>query len=587
MSDFPARRIRSLHLQAPSADLVRRGAILLEDALHTASLPEGGAGRLLVIRSLYVGKIRGSQSPSSLALNVERALWRLSASAIHAESSGAENHQAVYFRDALEACVALARRLARRESVAAWFWPLAVRAWRREMPRDEALRTLLGVAMRTELGAAGGALMLRELYESGAADQMLAALDWQDGGALLRWLGLAEETRPGLAEMLFAPPPPASVQAQMVRWLPLLRRWAEHWGATDARSRWLAATALLAENPSRQIDPHWSSVAWQLINLACAPKLPPTALQTSQAGETNLIAEEAPPERAEEAPPVRDDAIGSQKSERNQPALGETIPSQHSDRTAGLASDAVTEEAAAQPHAARWLDYPRPTEFGGLLFLLPALAWLGVAEWLAANPVLIEMEFTHRLLRRVAQLFAVPDDDPILAALSAATQMPTPQRCEFIVPSRWIGSLAGGPLWLRHCARGAEEKPARVLTDGTGLLPLALWRGRAPLAVRALIGASPVQRGTAIAGDDDLEILLRAWTTALRRWCRRYAGISLRQLLRRPGRVLATRTHLDVLFDLNQAEMRIRRAGLDLNPGWLPWFGRVVTFHYLPGEQML
>ena len=24
----------------------------------------------------------------------------------------------------------------------------------------------------------------------------------------------------------------------------------------------------------------------------------------------------------------------------------------------------------------------------------------------------------------------------------------------------------------------------------------------------------------------------------------------------------------------------VRLAGLDINPGWLPWLGRVVQFHY-------
>jgi hypothetical protein len=24
----------------------------------------------------------------------------------------------------------------------------------------------------------------------------------------------------------------------------------------------------------------------------------------------------------------------------------------------------------------------------------------------------------------------------------------------------------------------------------------------------------------------------------------------------------------------------VRRAGLDVDPGWLPWFGRVVNFHF-------
>jgi hypothetical protein len=44
--------------------------------------------------------------------------------------------------------------------------------------------------------------------------------------------------------------------------------------------------------------------------------------------------------------------------------------------------------------------------------------------------------------------------------------------------------------------------------------------------------------------------------------------------------VLASRTHLDLWFQPRQAEIRVRRHGLDLDPGWVPWLGRVITFHY-------
>jgi hypothetical protein len=27
-------------------------------------------------------------------------------------------------------------------------------------------------------------------------------------------------------------------------------------------------------------------------------------------------------------------------------------------------------------------------------------------------------------------------------------------------------------------------------------------------------------------------------------------------------------------------DIEVRRAGLDLDPGWVPWLGRVVTFGY-------
>jgi hypothetical protein len=48
----------------------------------------------------------------------------------------------------------------------------------------------------------------------------------------------------------------------------------------------------------------------------------------------------------------------------------------------------------------------------------------------------------------------------------------------------------------------------------------------------------------------------------------------------RPARISLTPTHADVFFELSAASLAVRRAGLDLDPGWLPWFGRVVDFHY-------
>jgi hypothetical protein len=72
---------------------------------------------------------------------------------------------------------------------------------------------------------------------------------------------------------------------------------------------------------------------------------------------------------------------------------------------------------------------------------------------------------------------------------------------------------------------------------------------------------------------------------ALNRACRRRAGLRCRDVVLRPGRIAATRTHVDVLFELAQADVRIRKAGLDVDPGWVPWLGRVVSFHYLTTES--
>jgi hypothetical protein len=75
------------------------------------------------------------------------------------------------------------------------------------------------------------------------------------------------------------------------------------------------------------------------------------------------------------------------------------------------------------------------------------------------------------------------------------------------------------------------------------------------------------------------------WLDACRRWLRRIGGLGLASLVARPGRLALTATHADGFFALAQTDLRVRRLGLDIDPGWLPWFGRVVAFHYRQGPR--
>jgi hypothetical protein len=53
------------------------------------------------------------------------------------------------------------------------------------------------------------------------------------------------------------------------------------------------------------------------------------------------------------------------------------------------------------------------------------------------------------------------------------------------------------------------------------------------------------------------------------------------------ARLRATETHLDLDLDAAGADLAVRLAGLDFDPGWVPWLGRVVAFHYpaMPTHQ--
>jgi hypothetical protein len=67
---------------------------------------------------------------------------------------------------------------------------------------------------------------------------------------------------------------------------------------------------------------------------------------------------------------------------------------------------------------------------------------------------------------------------------------------------------------------------------------------------------------------------------------RRDVGIGLASLALRPGSIAAGPAHLDLHLPMSAVDLRIRRAGLDIDPGWLPWLGQVWRFHYLDGVAL-
>jgi len=79
---------------------------------------------------------------------------------------------------------------------------------------------------------------------------------------------------------------------------------------------------------------------------------------------------------------------------------------------------------------------------------------------------------------------------------------------------------------------------------------------------------------------DDWDGVLASWFARVRRALHRQARLGLRALVARPGQVAATRTHIDVVMPLRDLDIRVRRARLDADPGWVPWLGKVVSFHY-------
>jgi hypothetical protein len=626
-----ARRVRRVRLAAPHPELVRRGAVLLEDALHTASIPGGSGGRLVLVRRLDVGRISPHAPPSTLALAIEARLREVELTAVHADDPAASTASAVWFRDAAEAYALLAVRLATGRAADAWFWPSAVPGWRSGMDADDGIRLAMRAAAESVQGAAAVAEVLRLAASRGAVDRIVSATLTAYAAAVLRSLGwTAAVSVDGDAA---GPVPPA--------WGGLLRRWIGTWGADDVRSAWLAATVLIAERPARAADrtlPMRAAALIRAVDLATLsakqdrqPDATHDALRNPHRESTDPPAAvddrrsvafaDKVADFAEAAGSVSVDVDHPQSLSTEQayadsaglvhpaftaadadethphPALDEAIPAAAERPERGSDADRADDHHrprldapadAAEP--VRWDErraedaHPEsrveaerpvrrrmengaaePTEAGALFFLVNAMEQLGMAETLHRHPELLEADLPGRVLLRIAERTRVPADDPAVEALAGARDAgETGARYPFESPAVWSRLAREGEAVER------EEAGRTLRLDASGRLLLALRPADADTF------ALSHSRTFAL----DLELITNAWVIAIRRWCRRYARMGLHDLVRRRGRVAFTRTHVDVTLPLRGVDVRTRAVGLDLDPGWVPWLGRVVAFHY-------
>jgi hypothetical protein len=174
------------------------------------------------------------------------------------------------------------------------------------------------------------------------------------------------------------------------------------------------------------------------------------------------------------------------------------------------------------------------TSAAGLPFLLNVLQRLGIASALNTCPALADTELSNHIMIRLAVHASVAQDDAILPCF-------LPSQPHFHLAAELLGALHAQPsAWP-----SGFVAPSKIRAD-SGFLP-------------------------------------RVWALAVRRWCWRMGKLTVPEIATRLGHVWLTRSDLDVTMPFEAVDVRIRRIGLDINPGWLPWFGvhgKVVRFHY-------
>lgn len=525
MSD---RRVRHLHLAARADAEVRRMLPRLEDALRCASLPERGE-QLFLVRRLALGRLPRDASSQTLALLLERRVAAAGGVWVEGGSPAAAAADCVRFASRLDARVALALRLARGQPRAEWYWRPAVPEYHPESSAADNLRRIaLAIAGLPEAPAALPAWVAC-LVEAGAGDALQTAIPAGLGEALADRLGLPPSRRnaapfPATPARPAAHPGPTAWPARFLavaRPVPAMPALPPNPPARVTTRTMGAATVTHLGTPEHATPPPLARHPATSSRPAGHPRTAPPPLSGPT---TRRPAPMAPPRHACHPPALHDDPPPA-RYEIRPASSGQPLP----------ASSPSVPGADPIPDPRAWL---APTAAGGLLFLLPLLARLGLADC-CDRPG--RADLPDRVLALAARRLRLDPADPVLAALRVTPG--NPRRRPPPAPAAWADPLLATPR-----GRPAGDLAARLA------------------AARRLDAQAAV------------------FLTAARRWLRRAARLGLADLIRRPARVMVTTTHVDVHFHLADCDIRVRRAGLDLDPGWLPWFGRVVAFHYEAGE---
>ncbi|WP_431287227.1 hypothetical protein [Roseateles chitinivorans] len=521
----PERTVRHLRLRAPGEAAVRRIMPTLEDALRCASLGDDGA-RLIVVRKLALGRMTVGASSQTLSRLIEEKAAAVSRQWVttsggaagiattDVDDGAADRSACVVFASVLAARTQLASQLLRGQRADAWYWPLAVPEFDPRLPvRHNLARIALAVARKPEAQVALPQ-WVAALVEGHGIRRVAEYLDEDDGDRLLAIAGLSTTLARASRAVRSGDAPTASQLA------------------TDAMSDSGGSAAGTGRPPTQNAGDDARAPRWiqRLLALAGAAPAPASTAARRAAADTlavdpaatlrNAIATRprALPDadtgddgRLPDSTADRADDVSGAKALKVEPGA----PTDALDRGPS-APDSRDTRAALAPAASEAWPWLQPTSCGGLLFLLPVLARLGVPR--RASDDEAARRLVAAVLHQALRHSHAPPDDPMWELAAAHGEVPTQ-------------STNAHEHEHEHEHEDEDAQAAAILVEA-------------------------------------------------RRWLHRAGRIGLVRLIRRRGHVSATATHVDLHFALDQCDLRLRRLGLDLDPGWVPWFGRVVAFHY-------
>ena len=260
-----------------------------------------------------------------------------------------------------------------------------------------------------------------------------------------------------------------------------------------------------------------------------------------------------------------------------------------------------------------------PTRSGGVLYLIHLLTWLNLPGGWDDEGALAEGMSGWAIVEALARglsgaWLASCLDDPVwqLLAILDGREPGEPlgtglqHQSTFRLPAQWLHFATPAPTWL---AVIDDTRLHLVDADGAYLVVDVPLSGQTP--EKAILAEVEAYRSRGIdvrwrySHPRETDRLVQLTPPVLATmsesavwWLERVTGFVRYFLVRRlgdpafdgsqlapalferAGRLVASRTHIDLYMDMDQISLPIRRAGFDRDPGWMPGLGRIVLFHF-------
>jgi hypothetical protein len=594
-------RVRKLHIRTQDKAFVPRMTFVLEDALRTASFPGIPANGMVCFRRLDLGEHDPSVSSRVLAKKIDDLFRRVRPVKVTENAMELLTAPVVWFPDELSPYRFAIHLLSNNHRPLAWYWPAAIPGWSPKFTVKQSYHLILSQISQHCTGIRGMALALEPLLSKQTFHDVINTFDPKEISRLLINMGLEPSPDVKIIHAPWKTNRNRDDNPELEIALPVtfhvgdsIAKAVRMWSLLDPRTMLCACLAL-------------ANMGEQTTLLKVSRLLMDVAKSQSMYGDMKGRSSGHGPEiTTTDAELGKENQLSGLLSEMKQHVQAYSNIEKRS--TVGSDTDLKTakfepmvcfkdrQKVQNQPDIAGLVTLKEQgfpeywsgefagelSEYAGVVFLVPLMKRLGMDTLLEKYPEYADLKVAARIMFRCADLLSIPRDDPVLHLLGEKPKV-SEQVIAFTAPFEWrkiLYPMASETFRLKIC-RVKRIRGCRLLLDNKGRLVVGLWQsGNRDLFETWLSKAQkPFQQAAPQAWTP--QRVVHNVVIAMSRYVKRYAGMNLLALMKRPGYIATTKTHLDVTIPFDRLDIRVRMAGLDINPGWVSWLGRVIQFHYV------